>query len=153
MQNVVTYYAPTIRARGEFYSSMGNAAVSFLDVGDIAVVAAKALESGEHDGKTYELNGPKALTYGAVAEKISIHAGVAACYVDLPVEAFREAMLDQGMPEWQANALLDLQEYYTSGKGGTVDGTLEKLLGRAPVTMDQFLTEYSGEFRGKAARV
>src|SRR5713226_870214 len=60
-QNVLTYFAPSIRAQALFYSSMGNARVSFLDVRDIAVVAAKVLAGGEYSGKTYELNGPEAL--------------------------------------------------------------------------------------------
>jgi hypothetical protein len=49
-------------------------------------------------------------------------------------------------------ALLDLQAYYTGGKGGTVDGVLEGLLGRPPITMDQFLAEFASEFRGQAAK-
>src|SRR5438270_3685282 len=74
-QNVVAFFAPTIRGRGVFYSSMRDARVSFLDVRDIAVVAAKALDAGEHSGKTYELNGPEGLAYTELAEKISKHAG------------------------------------------------------------------------------
>src|SRR6202030_4380807 len=73
-QNVVTHFAPSIRAQGAFYSSMGNAQTSYLDVRDIALVAAKTLSAGEHSGKTYELNGPEALTYAELAEKISKHA-------------------------------------------------------------------------------
>jgi uncharacterized protein YbjT (DUF2867 family) len=149
-QNVVTYFAPSIRAQGVFYSSIGNARVSFLDVRDIAVAAAKALAGGEHIGKTYELNGPEALTYGELAEKISKHAGRAVQYMDIPVQAQRKAMLEQGMPTWQVDALLDLQEYYTSGNGGTVDPLLPKLLGRPPITMDRFLAESAGEFRSQA---
>jgi uncharacterized protein YbjT (DUF2867 family) len=152
LQNVVTYFAPSIRAQGAFYGAMGNARTSYLDVRDIAAVAAKALRGGEHDGKTYELNGPEALTYAEVAEKISQHAGIAARYVDIPAEAQRKAMLDQGMPEWQVTALLELQEYYTGGQGGTLDGLLEELLGRPAITMDQFLEEYAKEFRPQAAK-
>ena len=150
-QNVVAFFAPSIRAQGVFYSSMRDARVSFLDVRDIAVVAAKALEAGEHSGKTYELNGPEALTYAELAQKISKHAGRAVQYVDIPVEPQRKAMLDQGMPAWQVDALLDLQEYYTSGHGGSVDPLLPKLLGRPPITMDRFLAEFAGEFRNQAA--
>jgi uncharacterized protein YbjT (DUF2867 family) len=152
MQNVLAYYAPSIRAQGVFYGAMGNHRISYLDVRDIAVVATKALQGGEHDGKTYELNGPEALTCAEVAEKISKQAGVAARYVDIAEEAQRKAMLDQGMPEWQVTALLELQQYYTAGKGDTVDGLLERLLGRRPVTMDQFLKEFAAEFRGQAAK-
>jgi uncharacterized protein YbjT (DUF2867 family) len=152
MQNVLTYYAPSIRAQGAFYGAMGNARTSYLDVRDIAVVAAKVLRGGEHDGKTYELNGPEALTYPEVAQKISQHAGIAAKYVDIPVDAQRKAMLDQGMPDWQVTALLDLQEYYTGGKAGTVDGVLQRLLGRPSITMDKFLAEFAAEFRRQAAK-
>ena len=150
-QNVLTYFAPSIRTQSAFYSSMGNARTSFVDVRDIAVVAAKALAGREHSGKTYELNGPEALTYAQLAEKISKHAGRPVQYVDIPAEAHRQAMLDQGMPEWQVNALLDLQGYYTSGKGGGVDPLLQTLLGRPPITMDRFLAEFAGEFRSQAA--
>jgi uncharacterized protein YbjT (DUF2867 family) len=150
-QNTVTYFAPSIRAQGVFYSSMGSARTSYLDVRDIAVVAAKALSAGEHRGKTYELNGPEALTYAELADKISKHAGRPVQYVDIPADAQRKAMLDQGMPEWQVDALLGLQEYYTSGNGGALDQLLPKLLGRQPITMDRFLGESAGEFRIQAA--
>ena len=150
-QNVVTYFAPTIRSQGVFYGAMDNAPVSSLDVRDIAAVAAKVLAAGQHSGKTYELNGPEALTYTEVAEKIAKHAGRAVQYVDIPADAQRKAMLEQAMPAWQVDALLDLQEYYTSGKGGVVDQVLPNLLGRPPITMDRFLTEFAGEFRTQAA--
>ena len=117
----------------------GKARVSYLDVRDLASVAGKALEGGEHDGKTYELNGPEAVTYTELADRITKQTGVAANYVDIPVDAQRKAMLDQGMPEWQVTALLDLQAYYTGGQGGTTDGLLTRLLGREPIMLDQFL--------------
>ena len=151
-QNVVTYFAPSIRAQGVFYSSMGTARVSFLDVRDIAAIAARALTGGEHSGRTYELNGPEALAYAELADKISKHSGRAVQYVDIPADAQRKAMLDQGMPAWQVQALLELQEYYTSGKGGEVDKVLPNLLGRPPITMDRFLSDFAGEFRTQAAR-
>jgi uncharacterized protein YbjT (DUF2867 family) len=151
-QNVLTYYAPSIRAQGVFYGSMGNARVSYLDVRDIAAVAAKSLAGTEHSGKTYELNGPEPLTYSELGAKISKHAGCPVQYVDIPVDAQRKAMRDQGMPDWQVDALLDLQAYYVGGKGGNVDGLLQQLIGRPPITMDQFLAEFAAEFRGQAAR-
>jgi uncharacterized protein YbjT (DUF2867 family) len=148
MQNVLTYYAPSIREQAVFYAAMGNARVSFLDVRDIAIVVAEVLRGGGHNGQTYELNGPEALTYTELADKISRQAGVPAQYVNIPLEALRKAMLDQGMPEWQVTALLELEEYYINGNGGRVDGLLERLLGRQPIRMDAFLKEFAAEFRG-----
>jgi uncharacterized protein YbjT (DUF2867 family) len=152
-QNLVMYYAPTIRSQGAFYGSVGNARYSYLDLRDIAAVIAKALGGGTHDGKTYELNGPEALTNSEIAAKISRHAGVPVRYVDIPADAQRKAMLDQGMPAWQVTALLELQEYYAGGQGGEVDGVLEGLLGRPAISMDRFLEEFAGEFRVMSAKV
>jgi len=151
-QNVVAFFAPTIRTQGAFYNSMRDAKNSFLDVQDIAAVAAKSLAAGEHAGKIYELNGPEAINYTELAKKVSKVAGREVKYVDIPMDAQKKAMLDQGMPEWLTTALLDLQQYYVNGKGGETDGLLQKFLGRAPITMDEFLKENLAEFRPQAAK-
>ena len=149
MQNILTYYAPSIRSQGAFYAAMGNARTSFIDVRDIATVAAKTLTSPEQACKTYELNGPEALTYAEVAEKISRASGRKVRYVDIPAAQQKQSMLDQRMPEWLVTALLDLQAYYTGGKGGEVDDAVPTILGRAPRTMDQFLTEFAENFKAQ----
>jgi uncharacterized protein YbjT (DUF2867 family) len=130
---------------------MRDARVSFLDVRDIAVVAAKVLAGGEHVGKIYELNGPEAINYAELAVRISKVAAREVKYVDIPMDAQRKALLEQSMPEWLVTALLDLQQYYLNAQGRETDGLLRKLLGRAPITMDEFLTENAHEFRGQAA--
>ena len=150
-QNVVAFFAPTIRTQGVFYSSMKDSRNSFIDVRDIAAVAAKVLAGGAHLGKIYELNGPEALNYTELAEKISKLAGHEVNYVDIPLEAQRKAMMDQQTPEWLVTALLQLQEYYLSGKGGEVDGVVQGLLGRPAIRIEQFLAEVAGEFREQAA--
>src|SRR5690242_14606599 len=55
MQNILAFYAPSIRAQAAFYAAMDNARTSYIDVRDVAAVAANALQSREHDGQTYEL--------------------------------------------------------------------------------------------------
>ena len=152
MQNIVTYNAPSIRAQGAFYAAMGKAKTSLIDVRDVAAVAARVLaEPNVHAGKTYELNGPEAVSNDEIAERITRVSGRAAKYVDIPEAAQRKAMLDSGMPEWQVNALLELQEYYVSGKCAGPADTLGKLLGRTPLTLNQFLEENQDSFRSQAA--
>jgi len=151
MQNILAYSAPSIRATNAFYSAMGTARTSYLDVRDIAAAAAKAFASpGEHTGKIYELNGPEAVTNAELAERISRVAGRPVQYIDIPEEAQRKAMQDSGMPAWQITALLDLQRYYTGGKGGEVTNVLPELLGRSPKTLNAFLEEFSESFRSLA---
>jgi uncharacterized protein YbjT (DUF2867 family) len=151
LQNIVTYNAPSIRAQGAFYAAMGEAKVSYLDVGDIAVVAVRALHGGAHSGKTYELNGPEAFSNQELARRISRVTGRTVNYVDIPESAQRDAMLGLGMPEWQVTAILELQQYYKQGGGAKTDGLLRSLLERDPVSLDQYLTANAAEFRDQAA--
>ncbi len=151
LQNIAAYNAPSIRAQGAFYVAMGDAKVSYLDVGDIAVVAVRALAGGAHAGKTYEMNGPEAISNQELAKRISKAAGRTVNYVDIPESAQREAMLGLGMPEWQVTALLELQQYYKQGGGAKTDGLLKTLIEREPVTLDQYLTANAREFRDQAA--
>ena len=131
---------------GAFYSSLGDSRMSYVDVRDVAAVAAATLRGAEHAGRIYELNGPEALSSSEIAAKIAKHCRRAVKYVDIPMEAQRKAMLEMAMPEWQASALLELQQYYINGKGGGVDSTLQDLLGRSPLTMDEFLEENATAF-------
>ena len=151
LQNIVAFYALSIRAQGAFYAAMGDAKVSYLDIGDIAVVAVKALQAGTHSGKTYELNGPEAISNHELAKRISRVTGRAVNFVDIPETAQREAMLALGMPEWQVTALLELQQYYKQGGGAKTDGLLQSLIERPPVSLDQYLTVNAAEFRDQAA--
>jgi uncharacterized protein YbjT (DUF2867 family) len=151
LQNIVAFNAQSIRAEGAFYASMDDAKVSYLDVADIATVAAKALGGGEHAGKTYELVGPEAISNEELAKRISKVAGRTVRFVNIPDAAQREAMLGMGMPEWQVTALLDLQSYYKQGGGAKTDGLLMQLIGREPITLDQYLAANAREFRDQAA--
>src|SRR5467141_457286 len=151
LQNIVTYNASSIRAQAAFYVAMGEAKVSYLDVGDIAVVAVKALHGGAHAGKICELNGPEAISNQELAKRISKVAGRTVSYVDIPESTQRDAMLGMGTPEWQVTALLELQQYYKQGGGAKTDGLLQSLIERAPMTLDQYLTANAREFRDQAA--
>lgn len=152
LQNILAYYAPTIRTSGAFYGSYGNAKISYLDVRDIARVVAKALlDPSAHAGQIYELNGPEAVSCTELAERISSIAKRSTQYIDIPESAQRRSMTEMRMPDWQIDALIDLQHYYTNGQGGEVTDVLPTLLERPPVTLNQFLEEFKGQFQTQAA--
>jgi predicted SnoaL-like aldol condensation-catalyzing enzyme len=147
MQNILAYMAPSIRAQNAFYSAMADAKTSYLDVRDIAAVAVNALLHPEdHAGRIYELNGPEAVTSDQLAQRISAVAGRQISYVAIPESVQQKAMLDLGMPAWQVTALMELQQYYTGGKGGEVTDVLHRLLGREPIRLDAFLAEFKSSF-------
>jgi hypothetical protein len=72
-------------------------------------------------------------------------------FVDIPESAQRESMLGLGMPEWQVTALLELQQYYKQGGAGKTDNLLRSLIGREPITLDQYLAANASAFKPEAA--
>src|SRR5919107_1292118 len=69
MQKVL-WQARQIAASGAIYQPVGDARARFIDVRDIAAVAARALTEPGHEGQTYDLNGPEALSYAEVAAQL-----------------------------------------------------------------------------------
>jgi uncharacterized protein YbjT (DUF2867 family) len=119
-------------------------------VEDIADVAAALLTSSPQN-RSYELNGPEALTYSEVAEKISRVCGRTVRYVDIPMAQQKSALLGAGMPEWQAQALLELQEYYLSGNGGELTDDVQQITKHPPRNLDRFLRANAGAFSKRVA--
>jgi uncharacterized protein YbjT (DUF2867 family) len=150
MQNLVNYNAATIGSQNAFYGCQGAGAVSVLDIRDIAAVAVIVLAATGHEGKSYALTGVEALTNGQIAEKISRVAGRKINYVDLPPAEFRKAVLSAGVPEWSADALVDLQRLYREGKASLLTDDVERLTGRKPITFDQFARDYAFAFQTEA---
>ena len=148
MQNFATYNGETIRTQSAFYAAQGDGAVSHVDVRDIAAVAVKVLSGRGHEGKTYALTGPEALTNSQVATILSRVAGREIKYVSLPAAELKKAMLGAGVPEWSADALLDLQRLYREGKAGMVDPAVEEITGRKATRFEQFARDYAGAWQG-----
>jgi uncharacterized protein YbjT (DUF2867 family) len=114
---------------------------------DIAAVAVKTLTEDWHEGKAYTLTGPEALTNARVAEILSEDTGREIRYVDLPLDQFKQALLAAGVPEWSANALIELEQFYRRGGASAVTGDVEQLLGRKPISFEQFSRDYAEVFR------
>jgi len=150
MQNFVTYNGATINTQNAFYGSQGEGEVSHIDLRDIAAIAVKTLTQDGHEGKAYTLTGPEALSNARVAEILSDDTGREIKYVDLPAEQFKQAPVEAGLPEWSADALLDLQQFYRRGGASAVTRDAEQLLGRKPTSFEQFSRDYSQAFQ-KAA--
>lgn len=147
MQNFVNYNAGGIKTQNAFYGAQGNGAVSHVDIRDVASVAVKVLSSSGHEGRAYSLTGPEALTNPQVAEKLSRAVGRTIRYVDLAPDDLKKSLLAAGVPEWSADALIDLQRFYREGGASLVDPTAEQLAGRRPTFFDDFARDYRVAFQ------
>jgi uncharacterized protein YbjT (DUF2867 family) len=146
MQNMVNYNAPTINTQNAFYGSEGDGQVSQIDLRDVAAVAVKALTEEGHVGKTYNLTGPEALTNNQIAQILSDDLGREIRFINLPPEKLKEVLLSAGVPEWNADALIDLQRFYREGKASAVTQDVEQILARKPTSFAQFSRDYKNAF-------
>jgi len=140
----------TIASQGKFYAASKDSRVSPVDVRDIAAVAVAALTGTGHEGKKYVITGPEALTYFDVADKLSAAICKKVSYVDVPLEAAKQAILDTGAPEWFAEGQMEQFRFRWQGKQSRVTSTIADVAGKNPTSFEDFAREYASYFRGEA---
>lgn len=138
--------AATIQAQNKFYLPFQNAAQSTVDIRDINAVAARVFTRPGHEGKTYVLTGPEALTFQQVAEKLSSVLGRKIEYVNVPLAAAEDGMRKAGMPEWNVRTVSELLGYFASGAAATVTDAIPQLLGRPAISIEQFAGDHRAVF-------
>ena len=146
MQNMVIYSATTVKGQNAFYGSAGDGKVSQVDLRDIGAVAVRVLTEDGHIGKTYTLTGPAALSNSEIAAILSSVLGREIQYVNLLPNQMKQALLGAGMPEWNANGIIDLEALYRGGGASTVSSDIEHVLGRRPIAYEQFARDYASMF-------
>ena len=93
-----------------------------------------------------DLTGPEGLTFHDVARIIGDERGKPVTYVPITAEAAENAMKEQGMPDWSAHALAEIQALFGSGAYADVLPDSERLLGRKPRTFAQFVRDHVSAF-------
>jgi uncharacterized protein YbjT (DUF2867 family) len=133
-------------ATGSFSQPASDAPVSFVDVRDVARVAARVLTSAGHGGTSYGITGPEALSYDQAAAVLARVLGRPVRFTGLTDEEARTGMLRGGLPGFYADALLEVGRAYRNGGAETVTPAVRDLTGHAPVSFGQFVREHRAVF-------
>ena len=108
---------------------------------DVARAAAAVLRAPEeHLGATYELTGPEALTFDEIAAVLTA-AGRPAVFVDETLEEARASRRRWNAPDWQLDAWISTYTAVAAGEMQRVSPDVERLTGRAPLSLAQFLAQ------------
>jgi uncharacterized protein YbjT (DUF2867 family) len=145
MQNFLFMFAPRIAREGAIYAPVGDGRISMVDYRDVAAVAAEVLSGPGHEGTTYEITGPAALSMSAAAEIVTGVIGKPVRHVDLPPEEARRDMIEQKVRPPFADALLGLFASFRDGEGEVVTDVVSRIGGHPPRTFDQFVREHARE--------
>ncbi len=142
MQNLNTTHRTEIKDRSEVFVPVGNAKTSFIDVRDIASVAAIALTREGHAGKNYDLTGSEALDYWQATKILSEVLGKEIKYKNPNPFHFFTKTLQQGTPFMFALVMTGLYTSTRLGMAEIITHELENLTGRKPITFHQYVLDY-----------
>jgi uncharacterized protein YbjT (DUF2867 family) len=113
----------------------------FVDVEDIADVAATALSEDGHIGKVYELTGPRLLTFEQAVGEISAAIGRELRYVPVSIEEYAAAAREQGVPEDIIEFLRYLFGEVLDGRNASITNGVQRAVGREPRDFSQYARE------------
>jgi uncharacterized protein YbjT (DUF2867 family) len=150
MQNWLGDVAASVRTEGVIYAPIGDGRVPFIDTRDIAAVAAEVLLHPEaHVGKKYVLTGGAAVGYADVAAALSDVLGRTVTYRPITMEDARARLAARGVAAALIDATLAIAAYQKEG-GATavVSPSVQRLLGRPPRTIREFVRDYADRFGG-----
>ena len=146
MQNTLMS-APTVARQGKIFQPMKGGRLGMIDARDIGEVAARILSEDGHEGRTYTLTGPAAISFHDVAEALGEVLGKEVTYVPIPQEKAKEAMLGRGIPEWVADALNEYAEAHSEGYSDWTTGDFERLTGHPATSYKEFASDFERAFR------
>lgn len=151
-------------SEGEFAPMIADGAITlpaadvpepFIDANDIADVVVAALTEPGHEYETYEVTGPRLLTFTQLAEEISVAAAREVSFVRIPKDAFAAGLAESGAPSEVAWLLNYLFETVLDGRNARLSDGVQRALGREPADFTDFAQRIAarGVWHGAAARV
>ncbi len=124
---------------GELILPAGDTIEPFIDADDIADVAVAALTKAGHRNKLFEVSGPRALSFAECIQEIAAAIGRPLKYTQVPVDAYIDALQEQGMPEDMQWLLRELFTVVFDGRNSKVMPGVEQALGRPATDFSSYV--------------
>ena len=152
MQNTMMA-AQTISSDGGIYWDMKDGKLGMIDVRDIADSAFAAITGEGHEGKSYILTGPEAISFNDIAKTFSRVLDKEVKYVSVPGEASFQSMTGMGVPEWIAKGYVELSEGFSENFANSTTKNVEILTEHPARSFEQFTNDFAQVFSSKEVPV
>ena len=146
MSNLLAW-VPSIKAEGVVRASTGDGRRAFIHSDDIAAVAVMALTTRAHDGESLPITGPEALSFPEVTARIGAAIGRPLTFQPISDEEARQRYSRISGSAEETEAHVALWRAIREGRVATVNDNVERILGRKPIALDQWLVENAEAFR------
>ena len=121
---------------------MPDAKIPFVDTGDIADVVVEALLDDAHNGKTYTVTGPRAITFEEAVREIAASTGKTIKYQPVSLDDYSAMMKSAGVPAdyiWLFDYLF--REVLGNPENQEISRDVEKVLGRKAKDFSEYARE------------
>ncbi|WP_194927331.1 NAD(P)H-binding protein [Catenulispora pinisilvae] len=117
---------------GEVVLPVGEVGEPFVDVEDIADVAAAALTQDGHNGQIYEVTGPRLLTFVEAVNAIAKATGREISFTSIPLDAFTAYLKEEREAPEVIEMLAYLFAEVLDGRNAYVTDGVQRAIGRPP---------------------
>jgi len=128
-------------SNGAIHTAAEDGRVAMIDARDVAAVAAAALTEDGHEGTTYMITGPQAVTFDEAASQLSVATGQATEHVRIPPDAVVRLMTDAGAPGWYASDMAALHRLFAAGLEAVTTDDVKTVTGRDARPLAEFARE------------
>lgn len=111
----------------------------FVDVDDIAEIAVAALTTDDHNGKLYEVTGPRLLSFEEGIAEIARATGKAIQYEHISMDEYAGMLAEYEVPKEYVSLLTYLFTEVLDGRNAHVTDGVEKALGRKATDFSTYI--------------
>jgi len=141
----------SVRETNQIRLPFGEGRTSPVAVEDVArVIAALLANPQPHIGKIYHLTGPQSENMDFYAQEYSKALGRTITYQDIPVEPWREGLLQRGLPTHLVNHLATMADLHCAGRYDRMSDDVLALTGQTPLSMQEFVRKNAATFTDSA---
>lgn len=123
---------------------VGDVKEPFIDADDIADVVVASLTEEGHDGKLYEVTGPRLLSFKEAVAEISDATGRTIVYEQPSIEEYVAQMDAYQIPKEYIDLSTYLFTEVLDGRNASISHGIEEALGRKPKDFSEYVKEMTG---------
>src|SRR5499427_6005012 len=141
----------SVKESDQIQLPFGDGKTSPVAVEDVARVLAAILANPQpHIGKIYHLTGRQSESMHFYAQEYSKALGRSITYQDIPVEAWREGLLELGLSAHVVHHLVTIADLHRAGRYDRMSDDVRTLTGQEPLGVQEFVRKNRATFTASA---
>jgi uncharacterized protein YbjT (DUF2867 family) len=145
------FTSDSVRESHQIRLPFGEGKTSPVAVEDVArVIAALLANPQPHIGKIYHLTGPQSETMHFYAQEYSKALGRTITFQDIPVEPWRDGLIERGLPVHLVNHLATMSDLHRAGRYDRMSDDVRTLTGQVPLSVQEFVRKNAAAFTAAA---